>query len=51
MPALRLFLVLSCIFKILFSLSAEPDWEQTDTELIVKFDKAPCFLLSGVVFL
>lgn len=24
--------------------------EQTDTELIVKFDKALCFLIGGAVF-
>lgn len=47
MPALP---VLSCIFKILIS-PPPIQTEQTYTELIVKFDKALCFLLSGAVFL
>lgn len=49
-PLLFLLLVLSCIFKILFSPSAEPDSQQTDTELIVKFDKA-LYLFGAGLFL
>lgn len=45
MPALPV----SCCAFLKFC-SALIQMEQTDTELIVKFDKALCFLIGGAVF-
>lgn len=46
-PLCHLLLVSSCIFKILFSPPLSQT-EQTDTELIVKFDKAPYICIAGL---